>query len=101
MVDCITGDKGWTLEYVLALSFRQIATIWERYWDRTMWKLAQQAKMSGLGLLGGGTSSNTSSGESGLTDSSDSAKFIDATSDDGIMEMQARGLPIKFIPAQQ
>lgn len=97
MVDCITGDKGWTLEYVLALSFRQVATIWERYWDRTMWKLAQQAKMSGLGLLGGGSGS----GDSGLTGSPDSEKFIDATSDDGIMEMQARGLPIKFIPAQQ
>lgn len=65
-----------------------------------MWKLAQQAKMSGLGLLGGG-SSNSGSGDSGLTGSPDSEKFIDATSDDGIMEMQARGLPIKIIPAQQ
>lgn len=52
--------------------------------------MRQQAKLSGMGLVGGGSSKEPSA---------DSPKGIDATTDDGIMEMQARGLPIKFITA--
>jgi hypothetical protein len=63
-----------------------------------MWELRQQAKLSGLGILGG---SGTTSHSELTDDSSDSVKHIDATTDEGIMEMQARGLPIKFIPAQK
>lgn len=58
-----------------------------------MWELKQQAKLSGLGL---GSSSDTPTQED---TSSESTKNIDATTDEGIMEMQARGLPVKFIPA--
>jgi hypothetical protein len=50
-----------------------------------MWGLRQQAKVSGFGILGSGDKT---------TDSSDT---IDATTDEGIMEMQAQGLPVKRI----
>lgn len=72
----------------MTLTFRQIGCLWERYWDRVMWNLKQQAKLNGLGLVG------ESSTES------DNASKIDATTDDGLMEMKSRGLPVKFIPTQ-
>lgn len=55
-----------------------------------MWNLRQQAKMSGLGILGG--SSQPAEETGGET-------TIDATTDEGISSMQARGLPVKIIPA--
>lgn len=80
---------------MLLLTFRQVATLWERYWDRTMWHLTQQAKLGGLGgLLGSGSST-------GSSEARDTTKTIDATTEDGIMELVGKGLPIKFIPAQQ
>jgi len=56
-----------------------------------MWDLKQQAKMSGLGVLGGSAPSTEDS----------TTKTIDATSDNGIMQMQSRGLPIKLIPTME
>lgn len=78
----------------MLLTFRQIATLWERYWDRTLWQLTHQSKLSGLGLLRGGSSATKPEAGSG-------SNVIDATTDEGIMEMVGRGLPVKFIPAQQ
>jgi len=62
-----------------------------------MWNLNQQARLGGLGLLGGlGSSSSTDN-----TESANTQKVIDATSDDGVAEMVGLGLPVKFIPAQE
>jgi len=57
-----------------------------------MWNLRQQAKVSGLGLLGGSQPAEASEAGSGES-------TIDATTDDGISMMQSRGLPVKMIPA--
>lgn len=58
-----------------------------------MWNLRQQAKVSGLGILGGGSQSAE------IAESTSGESTIDATTDDGIASMQARGLPVKMIPA--
>lgn len=82
----------------MVLTFRQIGTLWERYWDRKMWELSHSG--GGLGaLFGSGVGASSATSE--LGQSSDTKHTIDATSDAGVQEMLAKGLPVKFIPAQQ
>lgn len=35
----MTADKGWTLEYVLSLTYRQFACLYERLWARKGWEI--------------------------------------------------------------
>jgi len=67
------------------MTYRQIACLWERYWERKVWNIE-------VGILTNPMASME--GEEG----GDSAEpGIDATTDEGISKLESLGLPIKRI----
>ena len=46
MLDIISTAKGWSIEYTLFCTYRQIACLWERYWDKQVWDFKQQARLN-------------------------------------------------------
>lgn len=81
MVDQMVADKGWTLEYVLALTYRQFECLYERMWDRKTWEIEVTIK---TGPFGGGD------------DEKDKPEAIDATTDGGLAYLtQNLGINVK------
>ncbi len=79
MLDFISSDKGWTLEYCNELSFWQVMTLWERYWTRRQLEIHIIVKTSPFGSSEPEKDPNT----------------IDANSDDGWAKLATAGLPVK------
>lgn len=92
MLYSLMSDLGnLTIEDAMRLTFRQVACLWERYLHKQRWQLKMQIDLNPFltrnkkGVRGESTSDN-----GGTTTG------IDATSDDGIAQMMAKGLPIKI-----
>lgn len=45
IIDQLTADKGWSLEYTLCLTWRQTEALYERYWDRKIFELQLLGKV--------------------------------------------------------
>lgn len=83
MVDQITADKGWSLSYVLDLTYRQFECLYERMWDRLTWNIEVAIK---TGPFGGG-------------EEPDKATHIDATTPGGLAHVsQQLGISVKQRP---
>jgi hypothetical protein len=83
MVDCLTSDKGWTLEYVLALTYRQFACLWERYIHRKEWDIDLAIKLNPFA---------STDGDDGSSASNKSHVDIDMTQDGAIDAGVTKGL---------
>jgi len=68
------------------LTYRQIECLWERYWDRKLWDIEVQAAMNPFG-----------GSDEDETNPDGSSVAIDATTDEGLAQLQSMGLPIKVI----
>lgn len=48
----MTSDKGWSIEYIISLTYRQFDCIFERMWARKSWEIDLAIAMNPFG--GGG-----------------------------------------------
>ena len=92
MLYCLMSDLGnLTIEDAMRLTFRQVACLWERYLHKQQWNLKMQIDLNPFltRKKKGGKGEST-------TDTGGKVTGIDATSDEGIAQMIASGLPIKM-----
>ena len=80
-----------TIEDAMRLTFRQVACLWERYLHKQQWNLKMQIDLNPFLTRKKKGSQDPSSRETEGT-----VTGIDATSDDGIAQMIASGLPVKI-----
>jgi hypothetical protein len=80
LIDLISTDKGWSIEYCQRLTYRQVWFFIERYWDRKALEVAQAVHLNPF----------TSGKEKGKAD-------IDATGDGGLAQLRAMGIPVKGV----
>jgi hypothetical protein len=88
-VDLITTDKGWSIEYVLELTWRQVYALVERYWHRRSLEMALAARMNPF-YSPEGASAEGQPASSGPT--------VDATSMDTVQDLMMQGFPVKIVP---
>lgn len=85
MVDQISADKGWTLDYILSLTYRQVAMIYERLWDRKSWEI--ELSIASNPFCGSDDESDTSA---------DGFNLLDGTTDEGLQDIASQlNIPIK------
>ena len=76
---------------MVSLTYRQIACLWERYWERKVWDIE-------VGVITNPMTSFKKEGESADGEESFSpSDTIDATTDDGIAQLEGMGLPVKIV----
>ena len=49
MIEALTL-RGWSLEYALALTYRQVGCLWERYWKRKTWEIEVSIKTNPMAM---------------------------------------------------
>jgi hypothetical protein len=87
MVECLS-ERGWTIEYIESLTYRCVACLWERYWDRERYKIELAVKMNPFG------------GGSGKKDDPNTT-YIDATTDEGWDKLVSDNFPVKAVSSEE
>lgn len=93
MLYCLMSDLGnLSIEDALKLTFRQVACLWERYLNKQQWNIKMQIDLNPFLTRSKKGRGRTSSSEG----SSGTVTTTDATTAEGIAELQAKGIPIKI-----